>query len=187
MLVRRVWGEVTAGKVNVEIYTNFRSKRGKMVEKTIELKGDEAAVAFNLPEGRRKELLEEQQVANAAVQQLAVGQQLLAQQMAAAVDPRTMLSMAQSRDGNNGNGQAGGVPFFNVQGAVGYQPVIITLPEGTNMMAHAVISADRRYVRVTCVPLFSGVAEVNVFNTVSGENSSGRGGTGGQGFSGVGF
>jgi hypothetical protein len=76
------------------------------------------------------------------------------------------------------------IPVVN-GGAVGYQPVIITLPEGTNLMASAVISADRRYVRVESLPLFSGVAEVNTFNTATGSNQQGRGGTGGQGFSGL--
>lgn len=184
MLIRRVWGDVTAGKVNVEIFTNYRTKQGKVVKDKVELKKDEAAVAFDLPDGRRKQLLPEDQVANAAVEQLKIRQQLLAQQLAAAVDPRSMLQLARSRNDNGGNG-GGGIPFLNVQGAVGYQPVIITLPEGTNLMANAVISADRRYVRVTCVPLFSGVAEVNVFNTSTGTNTEGRGGTGGQGFSGV--
>ena len=78
---------------------------------------------------------------------------------------------------------AGQVPFVRRR-RVGYQPVIITLPEGANLAATAVISADRRYVRITCVPLFSGVAEVNVFNTATGSNIEGRGGTGGRGFSG---
>jgi hypothetical protein len=51
---------------------------------------------------------------------------------------------------------------------VGYRPVITTLPEGANMTATAVISADRRYVRITAVPLFSQVGDVIVFSLQSG-------------------
>jgi hypothetical protein len=51
---------------------------------------------------------------------------------------------------------------------VGYQPVITTLPEGVNMFARAVVSADRRYVRITCTPLFSGVGNVTTFNFQTG-------------------
>ena len=40
--------------------------------------------------------------------------------------------------------------------AVGFQPVITTLPEGTNFAATAVISADRRYVRITAPALVFG-------------------------------
>ncbi len=45
-----------------------------------------------------------------------------------------------------------------------FQPVIITLPDGTNFQATAVVSADRRYVRVTPVPFFSGVTRVSTFS-----------------------
>jgi hypothetical protein len=52
-------------------------------------------------------------------------------------------------------------------GAVGYQPVIITLPDGTNFSTTAVISADRRYVRVSPSPVFSGVSSVATFSFTS--------------------
>ena len=182
MLLRRVWGKLPTGKVLVTIYTNYRTKDEKVLRKYVSLGKDETLVKFNLDDGRRTESLREHQVANAAVGHLAVRRQILGQQLAAGVDPRSMLNLVRSRQGAGNNGS----PFFPVaQGAVGYQPVIITLPEGTNLSATAVVSADRRYVRVSCVPLFSGVSEVNVFNTQSGANTAGRGGTGGQGYSGL--
>ena len=74
-----------------------------------------------------------------------------------------------------------------LRSAVGYSPVIITLPEGTNFAATAVVSADRRYVRITCVPFFSAVSQVHTFSIDSGATQSTPGvGTGGQGFSGGG-
>jgi hypothetical protein len=107
----------------------------------------------------------------------------LAQQLAGALDSGSMMNLARSREG----GQPG-FPFFPPRrGAVGYQPVIITIPEGTSMSATAVVSADRRYVRVTASPLFSGIAEVNTFNFVSGDSGEGQGGTGGQGYGGGGM
>ena len=86
--VWRVWGKVTTGKVTVEVVTHFRDKNSITVSKKIPLEKDEAAVVFDLKDGRRKESLREQQVANAAGGQLAINQQILAQQIAAAVDPR---------------------------------------------------------------------------------------------------
>ena len=70
-----------------------------------------------------------------------------------------------------------------LQGAVGYQPVITTLPEGTNLVATAVISADRRYVRISAVPLFSSIGNITTFNFATGAQSvqSGSGGQLGQG------
>ncbi|NQT37970.1 MAG: hypothetical protein HQ581_10800 [Planctomycetes bacterium] len=180
VLLRRVWGKVTAGKVSVDVYTHYRTDKQVHVHKTISLENDKELIAFDLDGGRRVDSLEDQQIANVVANHLVVRNQILAQQLNAQVDPDTLQDFAQARQAFAG---AGGFPFGN--NAVGYQPVIIVLPEGTNLSATAVISADRRYVRVTCVPLFSGVAEVNVFNTSSGDSEAGRGGTGGQGFSGV--
>ena len=84
------------------------------------------------------------------------------------------------------NGGVCGFPSSG--GAVGYQPVITTLPEGAMMSATAVISADRRYVRITPTPLFSGVSQVNTFNMATGtQRHDVTGGTGNQGYSGSSF
>ena len=191
MMLRRVWGKVTTGKVNVEVITNLGTSYAVDIRKKVSLDKDEALVVFELRNGRRKEPLREQQVANDIRSQLVLNRQILAQQLAAAADPRSLLGMALSRAGSSGTEGVGGGDELrrllgaNFGGAVGYQPVITVLPEGAMMMATAVISADRRYVRITASPQFTGVAEVNVFNTASGENTTGQGGTGGQGYSGL--
>ena len=183
--MRRVWGKVTGGKVKVEVYAHYRSKNQRCVRKSVSLKDDQALVVFDLKDGRRKESLKQHQVANAAGVQMAVGRQILAQQLAAAADPQAAASLALSRQVQGNNNGFAPFPFFRA-GAVGYQPVIQTLPEGANMMATAVISADRRYVRISPQPTFSGITEVNVFNFATGEGGAGRGGTGGMGFGGMG-
>jgi hypothetical protein len=78
-----------------------------------------------------------------------------------------------------------GLPFFR-RGAVGYRPQITTLPEGAGFQATAVISADRRYVRVSPVPFFSQVNEVSTFNFVTGQGGQQQGNQNQQG-GGVGF
>ncbi len=58
------------------------------------------------------------------------------------------------------NGWGGGGP-------VGFQPEITPLPAGAGLFssgALAVVSADRRYVRVSPQPFFSQIGEVNTFN-----------------------
>lgn len=52
---------------------------------------------------------------------------------------------------------------------VGFQPVISILPDGTNMQASVVVSADRRYVRICTNPIFSSVTSVNTFNFTTGK------------------
>jgi hypothetical protein len=66
----------------------------------------------------------------------------------------------------------GGVPF--VTGgtavgnglAVGFEPQITIVPEGSMMTAAAVVSADLRYVRLAVVPSFSTLSEVFTFTFV---------------------
>ncbi len=55
--------------------------------------------------------------------------------------------------------------------AAAQQPVIVVLSEGTFMSVQAVISNDRRFVRLTIVPFFSHIGTVNTF-TFSGSTST---------------
>jgi hypothetical protein len=187
VLVRRVWGKLPANKITMDIYWHYFSKDERKQTKQIELVDDEAVAAFDLQEGRRTEPLAEQQVANAVASQAALGQQqlLLNQQLNALNDPRALgsfLSSSNRSDAGEGvfNPQNPFIPFV-MKGAVGYQPVITSLPKGASMTTSAVISSDRRYVRVTPFPFFSGVTEVNTFNYVTGASGTSNG-AGGGGF-----
>jgi general secretion pathway protein D len=51
------------------------------------------------------------------------------------------------------------------------QPVIVVLNEGTMMTIQAVVSDDRRYVRMTIVPFFTQIGDVDTF-TFEGSSSS---------------
>ena len=87
--------------------------------------------------------------------------------------------------GNGFNGRAN--PFFR-GGSVGYMPIVVPIPSGTFMFATAVISGDRRYVRITSSPMFMGVdGSIPTFGTgVNGGAGGGLGGGGGGGFGGGG-
>jgi hypothetical protein len=67
-------------------------------------------------------------------------------------------------------------------------PIVQAIPSGTQMMASAVISGDRRYVRVTATPMFMGVdSSIPSFGTGIGGGGAGGGqGGGGQGGGGLG-
>jgi hypothetical protein len=113
--------------------------------------------------------------------QNAASRALLAQQLAGAGG---IGSAGQSFANSLGNaGGLGFVPGFFMRGAVGYRPVLTTLPTGASMFVQtAVISADRRYVRVSPSPNFTQVTEVNTFNFVTGQGATqgaGQGGVGG--------
>jgi general secretion pathway protein D len=55
--------------------------------------------------------------------------------------------------------------------AAAEQPVIVVLSEGTFMTVQAVVSNDRRFVRLTLVPFFSKIGNVQTF-TFTGSDSS---------------
>ena len=52
--------------------------------------------------------------------------------------------------------------------AVGYNPVVQIIPDGTQLTAGAVVSADRRYVRINAMPLFSEIIDVFTFTFING-------------------
>ncbi len=57
--------------------------------------------------------------------------------------------------------------------AAAYQPVIVVLSEGTFLTVQAVVSKDRRFVRLTLVPFFSEIRGVDTF-TFDGRETSVR-------------
>jgi hypothetical protein len=182
ILVRRAWGKVAADTVTATVVLHRGTDREQRLRRQLAVRADDALVTFDLPEGRRREPLVDAQVAQDVVAQQQLGKAILAQQLAGLVDPDAAASLSQSRGGaaqTPGAAKTPGMPFFR-SGAAGYQPVISTLPEGTNMFAQAVVSADRRYVRVTTAPLFSGVGQITQFN-FSGGGAQGTGGGGGGG------
>jgi hypothetical protein len=133
--------------------------------------------------------LEAAQVVQVAKVQNAMNRAVLAQQLAqlgqndAARDYALSLYLAGGGTLPGGGGGPNN-PFFR-RGAVGYRPEITALPEGANFSSNAVISADRRYVRVAPSPTFSQVTEVSTFNFVTGSGSTQQQGQGG-GFGGGG-
>jgi hypothetical protein len=193
VVLRRVWGKIPTGKATVEVHTRYHQKEGKVRFYKVPMENDEVMVVFDLKEGRRTESLQEQQVANAAESQLAVNRQILAQQLASATDPRVLASANKAQEGEAGTGvfaaprggssERAGWPMRS--GAVGYQPVIVFIGEGLqpptgNPQFQGVVSADRRYVRITTAPLFQHIVKVDRF-TFNGDTSEGGGSGGGGG------
>jgi len=61
-------------------------------------------------------------------------------------------------------------PYYPRYGrGIGYMPIVTTLPQGATLNASAVVSPDRRYVRMNLQPFFSSIPRVDTFNTHTGE------------------
>ncbi len=56
--------------------------------------------------------------------------------------------------------------------AAAHQPVIVVLSEGTSLSVQAVVSADRRFVRLTLVPFFSQIGDVEEFTFTGATTTS---------------
>lgn len=166
--VRKVWGDVVADRVTVDVYKNYRAKNEQHERQHIAVTGDDdSLVVFNLEQGRRNDPIEAQQLVASVDRQQAISQAVMAQQLGSISDP----SILPGRSESDPLGLRRQLALARGGGAVGYQPVIITLPEGRQMIATAVVSADRRYVRITAAPSFTGIGAVQTF-TFAGSSSA---------------
>ena len=62
----------------------------------------------------------------------------------------------------------GGLPWNFRQPQVAYMPIVSWLPQGTQLTANAVVSPDRRYVRMNLNPIFSSIGPVYHYNMNNG-------------------
>ena len=181
LLIEPVYGEVTAGKVNVEVTVAKGTDQEQTIRKQIPVGtiDNKSVVVFEIPNGRRQEPLRQHQIETVA-KRLDVKRSVLAQQLDGNSSSDALSDFALNR----ALARNGLIP--RLRSAVGYQPQITTIPEGTIMSATAVVSADRRYVRITASPLFSGIGDVFNFNITGGGNAGAAGGGLGGGLGGGG-
>ena len=179
--IRRSSGEVTAGLVTIDITYYQGTSQEKVSRKTLAIEGDDLSFSVILPEGRRMASVPEAQLAHDTLVQKEVGKEILAQQLreiAGSGESESLVdSLAASRNqspqGSSSNkGYRTGRP-------VGYQPQISVLPEGLSMNVLAVVSGDRRYVRITANPRFTSYGNVNTFSYAGGGGGGGQQGGGG--------
>ena len=104
-----------------------------------------------------------------------VSQAILAEQIATGSDPSVFSSQSDLMRRRMALGALG------AGGAAGYQPIIQVLPEGVQMGAIGVISADRRYVRISIAPTFSTIGDVQTFTFAGAAQATGNGGGTGTG------
>ena len=177
--LRRIWGQVATGKVTVDIYTHYGTPQQTHVRQQIPVGERDSVVNFAVADGRRTEPLEQAQLAQAVADQTSINRAVLAQQLSAlntASASATDVSSAGVGAGATAN------PFFPfaLRGAVGFTVKPTILPEGTQLQAFAVVSADRRYVRINVQPNFTTIPQVDTFNTVTGSGGGGGSSTGGS-------
>ena len=193
LLIRRVWGNVAAGVASIEILTDTGRPTQRVIRKQIPITERDALVTFELKDGKRSEAVVEAQLAHLRDverdlrREVVLGQTIGNAAADSAYDDPYATPVTPGRVGVPaiGGNPVAGNPFFR-RGAVGFRPQVTQLPEGASMTALAVISADRRYVRVSPTPFFSQIADVTTFNFVEGEEGAGTGGGAAGGGGGLG-
>jgi hypothetical protein len=91
------------------------------------------------------------------------------------LDPYAANISAQLAGGGGQGFVTGGQPVVG-GGAVGFQPVVQVIGEGVSLGALAIISGDRRYVRINVQPSFSSITDVFTFSFVGGQTGNQTGG-----------
>jgi hypothetical protein len=173
--IHRVWGEVAAGKVTVDVYRHLGTERADHERRQLDLGDEDAMVVFELDAGRRTEPLETAQLAGALQRQQQVSRSVLAQQLESLSDPRALPTQSDILRRRRALGALG------LGGAVGFQPIIQVLPEGTMLAVSGVVSADRRYVRIGVAPIFSTIGDVQTFTFAGNAQETDAGGGAGAG------
>ncbi|MBX3423955.1 MAG: hypothetical protein KF752_20550 [Pirellulaceae bacterium] len=180
IVIRRVLGEVSGGKATVEIYTDYGTPEQQFASQVVDLSQKDALIQVVVKNGRRQEPIADTQLAAVRTKQLATSRAVLGQISAGGASADSSASNYNYfRQLQLRNALINGLGFPAGRGAVGYTPVITTLPEGANLSTTGVVSPDRRYVRLSPTPFFTGIGEIFTFNFVTGESGAGGAGIGG--------
>ena len=183
LIVKRVTGQVTAGKVNVDIALHYNSESEAGMARPVELDNQGAIVTFALDKGRRADELDQHTIETLVEKKLAVQKTILAQQLA------TDYSGDAASDYYNsiyGGGPIGNGPTANnvnlqnrrTAGVVGYQPNIEFFPEGTFFTVNHATTSDRLHVMISVSPFFTAITSVSNFNVLGNADNAGTGGAG---------
>lgn len=145
LLVRHIHGEVVGKRALLKIVRYQGTPREVKEEFVVELAEKDKVVRVSLQHGRLKEL--------SALPPL--------QAAPPSTRNRPEIAGGRVRQRQAPARQLAGQP-------VGYQPVITVLSEGVTTSAMAVVSGDRRYVRLSMAPFFSTITDITSFSFVSG-------------------
>jgi len=180
--INHVWGNIVGKRAQLTIIRYQGTDRESTRQLTIPLDKSGASVRVALKKGRRIALLHQnfnqplfakQKIKRARNLWELVG---LADAGTRRIQQNFMNSRKQSSAFQATAQQAG----FSSQ--IGFTPVVTTLSEGATLSAMAVISGDRRYVRITATPVFSTLTDVFTFSFVNnGGNPTGNPGVSGNG------
>lgn len=162
--VRHAWGDVVGKRAKLTITRGRGTPHESTREVSVPITEEGSVVRVTLSEGRRAELLAvpEEPEPRAGIRP-PIGR------LIGRLDPEAERAAKRFRDSlfRQVGGNVGGVTPAVGIGAVGYAPQITLLTEGVTLNTLAVVSGDRRYVRLSINPSFTALVGVENFTFLS--------------------
>ena len=170
-------GRIVGKRCVVTIVSHVGSRSKRLDRRVVALDGRAVTVSFKLDKGRRKKL-----GPTPNKQPAAQGSARLTRQEIIARVRRGQPAAAGQAVGQRGGAARGAgfrLPVGSFTAGVGFTPVIGLINEGVSLTANAVVSADRRFVRISLAPFFNTLREIQTFSFQGGAAAP-QGGGGGQ-------
>ena len=165
--IRHMFGDIVGKRAKLTIVRYQGTEHETKRELTVQLGEEDQIVRLTLENGRREEL--------ATVDEAPRGSRMPPRR-------RSLLQMVGQLDAES---RRAARQFGTSRENAGFTPVITTLSEGVTLSALAVVSGDRRYVRISAAPFFSNITDVFTFSFTGGnagnQNQGNQGGGGGIG------
>ncbi len=198
VLVQRAVGKIANNKFKMTVLEDGVKK----TERFFELGEDGAIVKFDLEKGRLDDTLKDAEIEAALLADTVVENRIAVTRQIASLSNQSVArklndsSSTTKIKGTTTEGESANplvsdgvltdwVHNRKMREAVGYTPQITLLPSGAQLSGTAIVSADRRYVRLSPMPFFSQIRRVVTYNVGTGETTT-TGGTGTTGGS-IGF
>lgn len=168
--IRHVYGDIVGKRATLKVIRGLGTSYQSVRTFPVTISRDDKVVRLSLPRGRRTQKATVNKDANVAFVPRG-GRGFRPGRMPRGITPgarRAGRRFARSQRLLGG-------------GTVGYRPVVSLLSEGAALGAMAVVSGDRRYVRLTIEPQFTQITDVFTFSFLNFGNQGGNQGQGGNG------
>lgn len=174
-------GRIVGKRCVVTIVSHSGSRDQRVSRRVVSLEGPTVNVPFDLKNGRRKEIDRKIRKDTSTQSATRISRQELIARVRRVGQAAAVSEDLDSRPAAAGQGRVPSAGFRLPAGAftagVGFQPVVGLIGEGVSLTASAVVSPDRRFVRLSVAPFFNTLREIQTFSFQS-TGPTGQGGAG---------
>lgn len=177
-------GTIVGKRCQLTITLHHGSPEEKVFRQSVQLDGPTATLPFSLQNGRRKSRAVVPDSIEKPTGALRIPRREMLAKVRRAGGGVVPAGLNQFRPAPGGPGilaqpgapaQGFRMPAGSFTAGVGFQPVIGFIGEGVSLTAAAVVSADRRFVRISVAPFFNTLREIQTFSFQGGNAGTGQG------------